>query len=62
MSTELAQARITMGTLTSIKPTTGSYFVHLFLGEVNVRVPSKADADTLREEYERFKDKTNWGS
>jgi len=39
----------------------GSLFLRLFLGQVNVRVASKKDRDQMREEYEKFKTRTNYG-
>jgi hypothetical protein len=44
-----------------VEASTGSLFVRLFLGQVNVKVFSKADREVLRAEYEKFKDRTNWG-
>ena len=47
--------------LAAVQPATGSFFVRLFLGQVNVKVPSPADRETLRDEYNKFKDRTNVG-
>ena len=47
--------------LSAVQPATGSFFVRLFLGQVNVKVPSPADRETLRDEYNKFKDRTNVG-
>jgi TMPIT-like protein len=48
--------------LVSIEPGWGdSNFVRLFLGRVNVKVASPKDRELLRDEYNRFKDKTNVG-
>jgi hypothetical protein len=43
----------------ALKPMTGSLVVRLFLGHVNVRVHTRADRSTLRDEYNKFKDRTN---
>ena len=45
----------------SIKPDTGSVFVRLFLGQVNVRVASSEDRRVLKDEYEKFRFRTNFG-
>ncbi len=42
-----------------ICPKTGSLFVRLFLGRVNVRVLQKKDQTKLRDEYNKFKDRAN---
>ena len=47
--------------LKSVQPQTGSLFVRLFLGRVNVRVQSKKDQEKLRDEFNKFKDRTNGG-
>ena len=44
-----------------MQPATGSFFVRLFLGQVNVKVASPRDRETLRDEYNKFKDRTNLG-
>eukprot|EP01138_Halocafeteria_seosinensis_P004380 gb/GECG01004480.1/.p1 GENE.gb/GECG01004480.1/~~gb/GECG01004480.1/.p1 ORF type:complete len:461 (+),score=42.66 gb/GECG01004480.1/:1-1383(+) len=44
----------------SVKPSTGSIFVRLFLGRVNVREVLQRDRDRLREEYDKFKYRTNF--
>ena len=44
----------------SVKPSTGSIFVRMFLGRVNVREILQRDRDRLREEYDKFKYKTNF--
>ena len=46
-------------TVREICPKTGSLFVRLFLGRVNVRVQQKADQVMLRDEYNKFKDRAN---
>lgn len=43
----------------SIRPQTGSLFVRLWLGHVNVKEHTKGDKLKLRNEYDKFKDKTN---
>ena len=48
--------------LKSVQPQTGSLFVRLFLGRVNVRVQSKKDQEKLRDEFNKFKDRTNGGA
>lgn len=47
--------------LAAVQPATGSFFVRLFLGQVNVKVASPRDRETLRDEYNKFKDRTNLG-
>lgn len=63
---EAAKSRVdasktALATLQSILPATGSLFVRLFLGQVNVREASSADRSLLREEYEKFRVRTNFG-
>ena len=48
--------------LQDVRPETGSFFVRLFLGKVNVKVASKKDREVLRDEYNPFKDRTNLGA
>ena len=43
-----------------IKPETGSIFVRLFLGRVDVRVPHQNAKEVLRDEYDKFRDRTNF--
>lgn len=43
----------------AVQPDTGSLFVRMFLGQVNVKVSSPKDRNTLRDEYGKFKDRTN---
>ena len=45
----------------NIRPSTGSYFVRAFLGQVNVKASSAHDRLKLRDEYNKFKDRTNIG-
>lgn len=42
-----------------VMPSTGSLFVRFFLGRVNVRVMHEVDRTRLRDEYNKFKDRTN---
>ena len=37
-------------------------FVRAFLGQVNVRAGSSKDREMLRDEYNKFKDRTNVGA
>lgn len=43
----------------AVQPDTGSLFVRMFLGQVNVKVSSPKDRNTLKDEYGKFKDRTN---
>ena len=45
----------------AIAPSTGSLFVRAFLGQVNVKAASARDRTALRDEYNKFKDRTNVG-
>ena len=45
----------------SVAPSTGSFFVRAFLGQVNVKASSGRDRSALRDEYNKFKDRTNLG-
>lgn len=42
------------------KPSTGSLFVRLWLGRINVRSVLQRDRDVLRREYDKFKYRTNF--
>ena len=53
--------RSEIATVAAIKPSTGSIFVRLFLGKVNVRATSRTDRAKLRDEYEKFRFRTNFG-
>ena len=44
-----------------VRPSTGSIFVRAFLGQVNVKAWNGADRVKLRDEYNKFKDRTNVG-
>lgn len=57
----LTDVNSTLALTATIKPDTGSLFVRFFLGQVNVKVSSSKDAARLRDEYEKFKDRTNLG-
>ncbi len=61
VGTQLEQCRGALERVSSIKPDTGSLFVRLFLGQVNVRVASMEDRRTLKDEYEKFRFRTNFG-
>ncbi len=54
-------ARGSLGRMDRIKPSTGSLFVRLFLGQVNVRAASSTDKMVLRDEFEKFRFRTNFG-
>eukprot|EP01094_Clydonella_sp_ATCC50884_P019123 TRINITY_DN366_c6_g1_i1.p1 TRINITY_DN366_c6_g1~~TRINITY_DN366_c6_g1_i1.p1 ORF type:complete len:336 (+),score=105.43 TRINITY_DN366_c6_g1_i1:156-1163(+) len=41
-------------------PQTGSLFVRLILGHVNVKVLKQGDKFMMKQEYEKFKGRTNW--
>ena len=45
-----------------MRPTTGSIFVRAFLGQVNVRASTTVDRERLRDEYNKFKERTNIGA
>lgn len=57
----LSRVDACMTEVASIAPSTGSVFVRLFLGQVNVLAVSPKDRATLRDEYNKFKDRTNIG-
>jgi hypothetical protein len=59
--TRLDASKRALATLNSITPATGSLFVRLFLGQVNVREASSIDQKLLRDEYEKFRTRTNFG-
>ena len=61
VGTQLEQCQGALERVRSIKPDTGSLFVRLFLGQVNVRVASMEDRRTLKDEYEKFRFRTNFG-
>ena len=61
VASQLEQCRGALERVRSIKPDTGSLFVRLFLGKVNVRVAGMEDRHTLRDEYEKFRFRTNFG-
>ncbi|KAA0158654.1 hypothetical protein FNF31_05301 [Cafeteria roenbergensis] len=42
-----------------LRPVTGSLFIRLFLGSVNVKVSHEEDRKKLKEEYNKFKSRTN---
>lgn len=43
-----------------LRPVTGSLFIRLFLGSVNVKVSHEEDRKKLKEEYNKFKSRTNF--
>ena len=57
----LAASAASLAALAEIQPSTGSLFVRLFLGQVNVREASSVDRAKLREEYEKFRFRTSFG-
>jgi hypothetical protein len=57
----LSECGLMLARVKSIEPDTGSLFVRLFLGQVNVRVASKEDRGRLKDEYEKFRFRTNFG-
>jgi hypothetical protein len=59
LSADLKQAQQWWNEADSILPFTGSLFVRLFLGSVNVRVLHTSDKQKLKEEYNKFKERTN---
>ncbi|RYG54401.1 hypothetical protein EON66_07175 [archaeon] len=61
LDARLKECEQTVEAIGSIKPATGSAFVKIFLGQVNVKVSSQKDKETLRDEYNKFKDITNLG-
>jgi hypothetical protein len=58
---QLAEAAALAAEVRDIAPSTGSFFVRLWLGQVNVRAASVRDRVALRDEYEKFKERTNLG-
>lgn len=60
---ELARhADATLEAVRMVRPATGSLFVRLFLGRVNVRATLKRDKECLRDEYNKFRYRTNWSA
>ena len=57
----LEKSRASLKVVHDIQPTTGSLFVRLFLGKVNVREASTGDCEALRSEYEKFRFRTSFG-
>jgi hypothetical protein len=57
----LRKSRESLDVVHSVQPTTGSLFVRLFLGKVNVREGSSDDREILRSEYEKFRFRTSFG-
>lgn len=57
----LATLSSTLTEIESLRPATGSIFVRAFLGQVNVRASTTKDRAKLRDEYNKFKDRTNLG-
>ena len=57
----LAALSGSLSEIEALRPTTGSVFVRAFLGQVNVRAATSKDREKLRDEYNKFKDRTNMG-
>jgi hypothetical protein len=53
--------RVSLEDMGDVRPGTGSIFVRAFLGQVNVKAASGRDRAKLRDEYNKFKDRTNLG-
>ena len=58
----LAAVRASLADVDALRPATGSLFVRAFLGQVNVRAATVKDRAKLRDEYNKFKDRTNLGA
>lgn len=61
INARLTASRASLAAVSEIQPLTGSIFVRLFLGQVNVREASSVDRAKLREEYEKFRFRTSFG-
>lgn len=65
LGAKLAEAQKRLDELDTVTPSydsvNRSLFLRFFMGQVNVRSASKDDRRKLREEYEKFKDRTNYG-
>lgn len=59
LSERLARLKADLHEVGFMEPRTGSLFVRLFLGRVNVKVALERDRLRLREEYDKFKRRTN---
>lgn len=55
-------AEKTLESVNEMLPSTGSLFMRFFLGRVNVRLPLKRDKEKFRDEYNKFKSRTNVGA
>ena len=58
----LAAVGMALADVDALRPATGSLFVRAFLGQVNVRAATTKDRAKLRDEYNKFKDRTNLGA
>lgn len=57
---KLSEIEASLREVDDVRPKTGSLFVRLFLGQVNVKSRFAGDRNTLRDEYEKFKGRTNY--
>ena len=58
---QVAAMQCALTDIEDVRPSTGSIFVRAFLGQVNVKAWNSADRSKLRDEYNKFKDRTNIG-
>lgn len=59
LTVRLDEAESAMQQARRLRPVTGSLFIRLFLGSVNVKVSHEEDRKKLKEEYNKFKSRTN---
>jgi hypothetical protein len=58
---KLDEAKVIIKDVSDVAPSTGSSFVRFWLGQVNVKAATAKDRMALRDEYEKFKERTNYG-
>lgn len=58
---KLEEAKTIISDVNDVAPSTGSSFVRFWLGQVNVKAATAKDKLALRDEYEKFKERTNYG-
>lgn len=61
VESKLLECEAGLAEVDEVRPNTGSVFVRLFLGQVNVKALFTRDRTLLRDEYEKFKARTNYG-
>jgi len=61
LRSKLEEAKSIISEVSDVAPSTGSSFVRFWLGQVNVKAATAKDRMALRDEYEKFKERTNYG-